>query len=268
MDRRALFECYLIASGFVHDDDPAIAVQAAKRLRTAKIERGEALDEMRHIWTTILDSGLERCPHGQPLGVDLAIPHPFQAMPDLIVYGNDQDPPAFDGHLLTLLAGPAHGSGLMPWTRALLQAVARYVQAGDRVADVGSGTGILGLYAALQGAAAVESVDIDPISIAITRRNGRRNQLDSRVKAYLGSTEALTGLFDIGIVSLQAVYELPPVLDGMVHRMRPGGWLITSPAEGQAEADQLVAQLRDVGVEEVETIDLENWFVGCGRLPV
>ena len=267
LDRQSLFECYLIATGIADFSDRSIADLAHERLRSANVHRDDIRKELQHILSVVLEAGLEHCPHHQPLGIDLALPRPFQAMDDIIVYGNDQTAPNFAGHTLSLLAGPAHGNGVGPWTRALLQVVARYVRFGDRVADIGTGTGILGLYAALRGAASVDSADIDPISVAIARRNARANGLDRKVTTHLGSAHTLIGSFDVGIVSLQAVSELPPVLADMFALLRPGGWLIGSPAEGQGEADILMSFMRAVGVEELNLVHVENWYVACGRRP-
>ena len=55
--------------------------------------------------------------------------------------------------------------------------------AGKRVADVGTGTGILALTAARAGAADVVAIDINPNAVEAASENARANGLDERVRA-------------------------------------------------------------------------------------
>jgi HemK-related putative methylase len=57
---------------------------------------------------------------------------------------------------------------------------------GKRVADVGTGSGILALAAAKAGAAKVVATDINPNAVATTVENARANSLDDRVQAVSG----------------------------------------------------------------------------------
>ena len=52
---------------------------------------------------------------------------------------------------------------------------------GKRVADVGTGSGILALAAARAGAASVAAIDINPNAVSTTAENARANRLDDRV---------------------------------------------------------------------------------------
>jgi release factor glutamine methyltransferase len=54
---------------------------------------------------------------------------------------------------------------------------------GKRVADVGTGSGIIALAAARAGAASVVAVDINPSAAGAARENARANGLDGRVTA-------------------------------------------------------------------------------------
>lgn len=62
-------------------------------------------------------------------------------------------------------------------TRALLRAIARVVRPGDRVADLGTGTGILAIAARRAGARAVWAIDHDPI-VRVAAAIARDNAID------------------------------------------------------------------------------------------
>jgi ribosomal protein L11 methyltransferase len=71
--------------------------------------------------------------------------------------------------------GMAFGTGLHATTRLCLRALEERIRLGMRVADVGTGSGILAVAAALLGASEVAAVDIDPLAVRIARRK-RRHQ--------------------------------------------------------------------------------------------
>ena len=72
-----------------------------------------------------------------------------------------------------------------PSTLLALELLARADIVGTHVLDVGSGSGILGVAAALLGAATVVAVDVDAAAVAATTDNARRNRV--AVDARLGS---------------------------------------------------------------------------------
>jgi ribosomal protein L11 methyltransferase len=81
--------------------------------------------------------------------------------------------------VLRLDPGLVFGSGLHPTTRHCLELLLRRAALGPlgRVLDLGCGTGILGLAAALLGAEAVLAVDLNPLCVSTTQHNARLNGL-------------------------------------------------------------------------------------------
>ena len=79
--------------------------------------------------------------------------------------------------VIALDPGMAFGTGLHPTTRLCLAAIEQLADdgglAGKRVLDVGCGSGILGVAAALLGADSVRAVDTDPIAVEATQRQRR-----------------------------------------------------------------------------------------------
>ena len=95
--------------------------------------------------------------------------------------------PADGDVTLVLDPGQAFGSGHHATTRLCLTELQEGLAAGDRVLDVGCGTGVLAIAAALLGAGTVEAVDVDGDAVVATRRNARAN--DVEVAVHLGGVE-------------------------------------------------------------------------------
>ena len=101
-------------------------------------------------------------------------------------------PPALsiDGTAIHLAAGDAFGTGAHPTTALCLDWLTETPMPA-RVLDVGTGTGVLAISAALRGAGEVLGVDADPAAIAEARVNVARNSLDGRITVRLGGPEGL-----------------------------------------------------------------------------
>jgi ribosomal protein L11 methyltransferase len=126
--------------------------------------------------------------------------------------------------------GMAFGTGVHETTQLCLEALEEFVKPGDRVLDVGTGSGILAQAAALLGAGKVYACDTDPIAVEIAG-NG-----------FVGSVDAVaTASVDLAVVNIspEAIVRIAPDL---VRVMRPNGILLASGLE-IAEVEQVKAAL-------------------------
>ncbi len=111
-----------------------------------------------------------------------------------------------DDVIIALDPGMAFGTGLHPTTRLCLLGLEHWADerlvSGASVLDVGSGSGILGVAAALLGAASVRAVDTDPIAVESTLENAARNGV--AIDARGGSLPIDEGPFDLVFANLVA----------------------------------------------------------------
>ena len=176
--------------------------------------------------------------------------------------------PAPDEVVLELDPGMAFGTGLHPSTQLSMIAVEDFLQPGDRVLDVGIGSGILSTGAALLGASTVDGVDVEPVAVRSSRENAERNGVGSIIRVELGSVgpdEPFQDEYDLVVANIIAriLIELSPAL---VQGVRPGGTLILGGIIDIKE-DLVQAAFAGLGMGLVRRDTREDWVVLVYRKP-
>jgi ribosomal protein L11 methyltransferase len=136
------------------------------------------------------------------------------------------------------LGAGGFGSGQHPSTRLLVEQLLERIRGGERVLDVGCGSGVLGLCALGLGASCVMATDIKADAVEATRRNAALNGMEHQVVATLAPLAEIEGTFDVVVANVgrAAIVQLAP---GLVQRVSPGGWLAVggiSPSQGSLVA--------------------------------
>ena len=140
---------------------------------------------------------------------------------------HDYDP-APDEIVVELDPGMAFGTGLHPSTKLAMIAIEDELKSGDRVLDVGTGSGVLATAAALLGAGAVDGVDIEPVAVRSARENANRNGVGAVVHIEQGSVgdgEPFQGQYDVVVANIIARI-LIELADSLAKAVRPGGTLV------------------------------------------
>jgi ribosomal protein L11 methyltransferase len=132
----------------------------------------------------------------------------------------------------------AFGTGHHPTTASCLEAVGRSVRTGDRVLDVGCGSGILAIAAAKLGGR-VDACDTDPVSVENTRHNAALNEV-ALERLWEGSVMLAEGRYDVVIANIVADV-LVFLASDLKRALAPGGKLILSGILDQYEAKILDA---------------------------
>jgi len=127
--------------------------------------------------------------------------------------------------------GSAFGTGSHPTTRLCLEAIEELAERpasagsalpgssaglkGLRVADLGCGSGILGVAALLQGAASVAAADTDSLAVRATRDNAAVSGFSAQLQVDLGSVERLAELLEGRPADLLLCNILAPVIEAL-----------------------------------------------------
>lgn len=138
--------------------------------------------------------------------------------------------PAPRDAVLTLDPGMAFGTGSHATTRLCLEALAELYETAEgpqQVLDVGTGSGILAVAAALLGARQVLGCDIDETACEVALDNARQNGVAERVMVTLDPLESLEGKYEVVLANILAE-ENARLASDLVNHLTPGGTLILS----------------------------------------
>ncbi|MBF0614636.1 MAG: 50S ribosomal protein L11 methyltransferase [Magnetococcales bacterium] len=154
----------------------------------------------------------------------------------------------------------AFGSGTHATTRGcleLLEVLAAERPLG-RVLDMGTGSGVLAIWAALLGAEHVVATDLDPVAVETAQRNGQLNGVAERL-AVIESAEVPSGRYGTIVANILAAVLLQTA-PALAAALKPGGALILSGIlRDQARDVQLAYE--GEGLILQRTLLLEEWAV-------
>ena len=177
------------------------------------------------------------------------------------------DRPSGDGPTVVLDPESAFGSGEHGSTRAALTLLERHLHPGDRVLDLGSGSGILAIAAATLGAARAIGIENDPEVNPVAWRNAERNGVTGVVDFLEGDAGDLAPLLGPADLLLSNILRLvnTALLPAIVAALRPGGLAIFSGME-EPEAPLFLTALAAAGlVAREEVTDTGWWAVAAAR---
>ena len=112
--------------------------------------------------------------------------------------------------IIRIEPGMAFGTGTHETTRLCLEAIEKYFRGGSFL-DVGTGTGILSIAAAMLAPdARIEACDTDPEAVEIARENAELNRVGERISFRTGTLdEEQTSSADVVCANLTADVILP-----------------------------------------------------------
>ena len=171
-----------------------------------------------------------------------------------------------DDKVIELDPGMAFGTGTHETTALCAALMEETVRPGDKVIDVGTGTGILAIVATLCGAGDVLATDIDPVAVKVARENVRRNRQEGVIRVRQGDLlQSVDEVADVLVANIIAdvVCLLAEPVRGHI---RPGGYFICSgiAREKQQGVYQALAQ---AGYAPIEVREKGEWAAMRARNP-
>ena len=190
---------------------------------------------------------------------------PFYAGQHLVVKPTwEPFDPAPGDKVIEIDPGMAFGSGTHETTGMCLSILEENIHGGEEIIDVGTGSGILAIGAALLGAGHVLAVDIDPDAVKVAAENVVNNHVQDIITVQQGNLlEKVDAVCDICVANIISDVIISFAAPLMSH-IRPGGLFICSGIVSLRGAE--VAQaLLDAGYEILQKYTRGEWTAFLSR---
>lgn len=161
--------------------------------------------------------------------------------------------------VLRLDPGMAFGTGTHETTALCLRALDELVHGGERMLDIGTGSGILAIAALLLGAKEADGVDIDPMCVRTAGENAERNGVADRFRVRVGNlSDQASGRYQIITANIvaNAIISLAPSVPALLDA---GGVFIASGIIDERE-EEVAAAIAAAGLA-VREIRRDNGWV-------
>ena len=167
---------------------------------------------------------------------------------------------------LTLNPGLTFGTGSHATTRLCLTALESRIRGGERVLDLGCGSGILSIAALRLGAGSAFACDIDEKCIDVAYENAALNGIGKKqLTVRQGDAtkegplrDAIGTDYDVVVANIVAdvIISLAPQVR---HFLKEDGWFLASGIIDD-RADEAAAALTAAGWSIVESCTSEGWY--------
>lgn len=174
------------------------------------------------------------------------------------------EPVSSDELIIELDPGMAFGTGTHPTTVMCIQALEKYVKPGDTVIDVGTGSGILSIAAAMLGAKSVRALDLDPVAVDSAKLNVKLNKVQHIVT--VSQNNLLDHIEERAIVVVANILAeiILRFADDAYRLLEKNGYFITSGII-QAKKQEVKEGLMKAGFTIEETLVMEDWIAFIAR---
>lgn len=186
---------------------------------------------------------------------------PFAIIPGLVIAPTwEKYQPQEKEKVIVMDPGMAFGTGHHATTKLSLTLMERIVQRrpGVKVLDVGTGTGILGMAAALLGAGSVLGLDNDPDAVEASHENMTINGLQDVMEVSITPLGAINNKYQVVIANI--VHDVLINLKEDLSRLTlEDGNLILSGILTGEQTENITVEFGVLGFELMEQIKEQEW---------
>ncbi len=157
--------------------------------------------------------------------------------------------------------GMAFGTGSHETTRLVIGLLEKYIEGGERVLDVGCGSGILAICAARLGARECRAYDIDSVAVKVARENindaGLADRVSCEVSDLLRGVDKSGGKYDVICANIVAdiIIRMTPDVGAFMHKST----VLLASGIITERADDVVRCFEDNGFRIVERAEDNGW---------
>ncbi|NPB05342.1 MAG: 50S ribosomal protein L11 methyltransferase [Aquificae bacterium] len=161
-----------------------------------------------------------------------------------------------DKTVVVIKPGKAFGTGLHESTQLCLELMEELDLKEKTVLDVGSGSGILSIFALKRGAKKAVAVDVDPLAVEETLENAVLNGVADRIEVLQGGPSAVKGIFDLVLANLE-LKIFKRFLDQIAPKV--GKEAVFSGLYGERELEDMLRLLERFNLEPLKVASKNDW---------
>ncbi len=182
---------------------------------------------------------------------------PFEICDGIVICPSWEEYHAKENERVLLMdPGSAFGTGTHETTALCASFINDYVKGGEKVIDIGCGSGILSIISLFKGAEIVRAVDVDELAINATIENAEKNDLSDKIEVALAD-EDYGRDYDIILSNLTS-----PILIDLADRIekasKEGTYLLCSGILTVGKSD-VIEVYEKLGFQLIEDKALGEW---------
>ncbi len=155
--------------------------------------------------------------------------------------------------------GQAFGTGDHGTTHGCLEMLEEYIEPGNSILDIGTGTGVLSIAASKLGGENILGVDLDPVAIRVAQENAKLNQLTEEIEFKEGDL--------VQIVDTQYDLILANILPHIIIRLIPDllkvsklGSIVILSGIIEEKKEDVKEKLKEYNFAIKEIVEKDNWI--------
>lgn len=157
--------------------------------------------------------------------------------------------------IIKLEPGCAFGTGTHQTTQLCMKALEKYMNKGDKVTDIGMGSGILSILAKKLGASYVYGCDTDDTVIEVAKENAKKNGVEATFE--LGTADKVNDKFDFVCANILH-FVLAEIMPDLKNLMKTGAMMSLSGILDEKKQMVIDAYEKE-NLELVEEIHQDQW---------
>lgn len=161
--------------------------------------------------------------------------------------------------IITIDPKMSFGTGEHATTKLVLQHLEKVIAGNEKVLDVGSGTGVLGIASVLLGAGKSVCVDNDEWCLMNGTENVKANDLEGKVEIRLGELKDIReNEFDVVVANINK-HILDSIAEELKSKIKKAGTLILS---GLLISDEvsITSLYQSIGFQLIDSSSMDEWI--------
>lgn len=170
-----------------------------------------------------------------------------------------------DELIIEIDPGMAFGTGTHETTTLCIKLLEKYAEKDDAILDVGCGSGILSIAAALLGMKNIFGVDIDPVAVDVSKENVELNGFSDVINIQYGDlTKGIDYKADIVVANLMA--DLVMMLSCDVAKHLKGKGIFISSGILVEKKEKVSKSIEENGFKIIEVLEQGDWCAIAAKL--